>query len=892
MPRSDQDFVTENSPFAAALIKRHPDWLAELASARRLDEDKPAEKACLASDIGQRGLATGLRRFRNREMLRIVWRELLRTASLEQTFSDLSVLAELCLEASLAHHEQVLRERFGAPRNEAGEPCTLAVVGMGKLGGRELNLSSDIDLVFALTESGHCDGRHQLSNEQFFTRLVRAAIRDLSEVTEEGFCFRVDARLRPFGESGPLVCSFGAMEQYYQREGRDWERYALVKARPVAGDLDAGHRLIRNLSPFVYRRYIDFGAVEALHDMHGTLREDTRRRDRDDDIKRGPGGIREIEFLVQTFQLLRGGRILELQTPSLFEALAALRHAELLSASECAVIEGDYRLLRQVENAIQALHDQQQHRLPRGEDRQRVKAIMARAGVPSLDERLRQTRSRVRQSFEACFPRVETTAGTTEASWTADLAEGSGLARFREALDRRSPSARARQRLDRLMPGLLDRMEAAALSEDVRGDVFRLLLAISRRSAYLSLLAQNPQALDRMLELFARSGWIAGTVIRHPALLDELIDPALGQQLPEPAEISATVQRVLRRNADTEARLLALNDTRQSVMLRIAVAEIEAAISARRAQHMLSALAETMMAATLELARAAVVERHGTLPHEALLVVGLGSLGARELSYDSDLDLIFLYEPCEGQSSGERALEPESWYTALVRRLLGYLTAATPSGKLYEVDTRLRPNGRAGLLVSSLPAFETYQRKRAWTWELQALTRARACLGPDAAAKAFSRIRSSVLSQARDPEEIREQVAAMRARMRKAHPDSDPLKHGPGGLIDIDFVAQLGVLLNAREHPACLEPTDTQGQLKAMHVAGWLNTDQWQDLSTAAGVLANARHRRLLSGKRQEASAPETGCANLCARILGAGRKQEARSDGPAPGHDSTARSG
>ncbi len=404
MSTSNPSSIREFSPFLDQLIARHPDWLKELTASGRLDCNSPPGADQLATGIEKTGLDSALRQFRNREMMRLIWRDLNELAPVDEILADLSTLADICLQAAVNFHSLVFEEKFGIPRNPDGQPQKLIVIGLGKLGGCELNLSSDVDIIFCYPDRGICDGRRGLDNEQFFTRLARSIIRSLSEITADGFCFRVDTRLRPFGDSGPLVSSFAALEQYYQREGRDWERYALIKARPVAGDIVSGEQLLGILKPFVYRRYIDFGAIEALREMHANVREDALRKDRLDDVKRGPGGIREIEFLVQTFQLLRGGREPDLQTPSIFEAAASLQKLQILSNEAVSELLAAYRFLRKTENRIQALHDQQTHRVPEGEDGLRVARAMGFKDVPDFQVALEQTRNKVQALFEQSLP--------------------------------------------------------------------------------------------------------------------------------------------------------------------------------------------------------------------------------------------------------------------------------------------------------------------------------------------------------------------------------------------------------------------------------------------------------------------------------------------------------
>jgi len=879
MPAKQADIARDCSPFLQSLTTRHPDWFEQLSSSGRFEAVSAPDPLRLAELITGQGLEAGLRVFRNQEMMRIVWRELNRSVPLEETMSDLSALAVVCLQAAVGHHLEDLRDRHGTPLGRSGRPAGLAVLGLGKLGGGELNLSSDIDLVFAFTEGGECDGRRRLSNDQFFIRLVRAVINSLSEVTEHGFCFRVDTRLRPFGESGPLVCSFGAMEQYYQREGRDWERYALIKARPVAGDTVAGAELVALLKPFVYRRYIDFGAVEALHEMYLSLREDSARRDRASDIKRGPGGIREIEFLVQTFQLLRGGREPVLQTPSLLRALDALEGLGLLTPDTVSSLASGYHFLRRLENAIQALHDRQTHTLPAGSDLERVTRVMGFDSAGKLLGAVEETRARVLAHIETSFP--EQAAPEPENAHSLRWRHLREMERqsvqesedpwdlFMASLSRLKLSERASRRLDQFMPGLLAEIEERDPDRVVLGDVLNLVLAICRRSAYLSLLVQNPAALRRMLALFAASDWIAGVVIRHPALLDELIDPRLGKMLPDREEMDAGARRVLGSSPDTEGALLGLNHLKRSFGLRLAVAELESTLSARQAQRSLTGLAESVIESCYRLALEDIRERHGDLPGPGIGIIAYGSLGARELSYTSDLDLIFLYHHGEGESDGPRPLAPERYYTTVVRRLLSFLTASTASGRLYEVDTRLRPNGRSGLLVSSVGAFERYQKKDAWTWEMQALTRARPCAGSPQICSEFLALRREIIGRKRDAAALRAEVVEMRGRLREAHGEGDPFKHGPGGLVDMDFIAQMGVLEQAALHPEVMEAVGTLEQLQALAACGWLDELHLEVLSQNFDWMVRNRHGRLLARKKSEPAPPDEACREICRSFLG-----------------------
>jgi len=892
------EHVRSCSDFAAGLFERHPEWR------EGLDRQQAPEVARLADAIREHGLEAGLRCFRNSEMLRIVWRDLCGLATLGETFTSLTTLAEICLQAAIDEHRQRLEEQHGVPRGTDGSPQRMFVIGLGKFGGGELNLSSDIDVMFCYPQGGSCDGRRGLSNDQFFTRQARAIIASLADITGDGFCFRVDTRLRPFGDSGPLTSSLAAMEQYYQREGRDWERYALIKARPVAGDLEAGANLIERLRPFVYRRYIDYGAVEALQEMHANVREDARRKDRLDDIKRGPGGIREIEFLVQCFQILRGGREPTLQTPSLDLALREIAALGLLEEQAVNEIRNDYAFLRLLENRIQALRDQQTHRLPRGEERQRIARAMYEEDVEALEASVERTRQRVSERFHGIFPsQPEPESGHRWAKLWGSLrasrqdieehpqaADNHPLAIFVRQLERVALSQRAHQRLDRFMPELLERLDRRAFGEGALNRVFDLVLAVCRRSAYLVLLVQHPKALDRMLELFERSDWIADKVIRFPALLDELIDPALGRHIPKPDDLQRSVARILETAQGTEVLLDSLNHLKLATSLRIAVGQLQHTLDGEQARAALSDLAAALLNGVLQLARREIEARHGRFPlaepagpaaipaeqpQRGLAIIAYGSFGARELGYDSDLDIVFLFEPTAETSDGARPLPPERYYARLAQRVLSFLTVLTPSGRLYEVDTRLRPNGRAGSLVSSTSAFREYQLNEAWTWELQALTRARYIGGSEAVAVQFNRIRQEVLCRQRDEQALAAELLEMRRRMSREHDSDKHLdttlspKHRPGGLIDIEFIAQLGVLSTALLYPRVIQATGTLAQLGELAAVGWLNDSEYRILEDTVRQLRRSRIVSILLPEEQQPEVDTRAAAELFLARLG-----------------------
>jgi len=884
MSSSSQTRILAFSPFLSRLVERHPDWLEGLIASGRLVKNSPPCADVLNVQIEKLGLDPALRQFRNLEMMRLIWRDLEELAPVDEILADLSTLADVCLQAAVNFHTQVHEEKHGTPRNPEGEPQEIIVIGLGKLGGCELNLSSDIDIIFCYPDQGVCDGRRGLANEQFFTRLARSIIRSLSEITSDGFCFRVDTRLRPFGDSGPLVSSFAALEQYYQREGRDWERYALIKARPVAGDVVSGEQLLGILKPFVYRRYIDFGAIEALRNMHASVREDAMRKARLDDIKRGPGGIREIEFLVQTFQLLRGGREPGLQTPSIFKAAANLSERHMLPVESVTELLAAYRFLRKTENRIQALHDQQTHQVPAGEDGLRVARAMGFENMADFRVALEKTRDKVKTLFERSLPQADEPTDETS-RWSlywqrlrnssqngsVDVAGSQPLSGFVKRLSRLSLSQRASQRLDQFMPILLEHFDALSLDDAIVNRVLDLVSAICRRSAYLSLLVQNPGATRSMLDLFAASKRVAEAVTRYPALLDELIDPSLGAHPPTLEDVQAGVQRILDLNVDPETTLQDLNYLKQTTSLRIAVAFLKSTMSAFEAGLALSQLAQSLVQAVLSMSQLEVETRHGRLPGPGLAVISYGSLGACSLSFDSDLDLIFLYRSTTEASDGARPLSAELYHTNIARRMLSLMSAITPSGRLYSIDARLRPNGRAGLLVSSIEAFQRYQAEEAWIWELQALTRARPIAGDPQTANGFAEVRRQVLTMTRDKTLIKTEVRDMRERIRAEHGSANALKHGRGGLLDIEFVLQLGVLLNAREHPKIIESTEAGYQLQALHDCGWIDTNAVRTLDSAYAQMSHARlHAALVDDSAELENATLLLIAQaLCDEILG-----------------------
>lgn len=830
-----------------------------------------------------------LRRFRHAESVRLIWRDVHGLDTLDQTLAGTTRLAEVCLQGALTALEHEFVQRFGTVRDIDDNPVRLVVFALGKLGGGELNFSSDVDLVYAYDSDGDSDGARPLAAEDYFARLGQQLAKLLDETTAEGFCHRVDLRLRPFGSAGRIALSFSAMEHYFQREGRDWERYAWQKARTVAGDFEAGARFLDTLRPFVYRRYLDYGALDGLREMKASIAAEVARKDMVDDIKRGPGGIREIEFLAQALQLIRGGRESALRERRLQPALRALCEARHLDEEATAALIDAYRFLRLLENRLQMLRDAQTQRLPEDPlERMRIAQGLGESDWEALYRRLQMHRERVSQEFDVLLaPQGHAVQpGALVAYWrklrdagredggrddvgrdrggrTADVAGETDVlikAGFEQSgeVDRmlhdfvRAPAVRdlsnaARVRLDRLMPVLLADIAVSAQPLLALRRLLAVLHAILRRASYLALLDEQPAALSRLVDVLARSALLGDRLAAHPLLLDELLDRRVAGPLPEPEEFTATCAAALRQD-DSEAVLLALNEMRQALSFRIALATLDRRVEGEVSARLLAALADAMLDAVYRLAVRELEAQHGGIAGMQFAVLGYGSLGGRELGFGSDLDLVFVYDaPPDAVSEGARALDASRWAARLAQKVVSLLGAPTGAGRLYEVDVRLRPDGAKGLLVSTISSYEDYQRHRAWTWEHQALVRARAVAGDAALCAVFESVRTQTLTQARDGGKLRGDVTSMRARMRAELDRSVggagdlqqfDLKQGDGGLVDLEFLLQYLVLRESTRHAALLAPRETPGLIDALHAVG--------PFSVATADALHAAHATLL----------------------------------------------
>jgi glutamate-ammonia-ligase adenylyltransferase len=882
------------SEFATHTCLRHPQLLFELIDSGDLSRPYQGDvlarrvREYVAQAVDETDLKRRLRELRRRELLRIAWRDLAGWSELTEVMSTLSTLADACVDSAYDWLYAASRQRCGVPMGEhSGQPVAMVVLGLGKLGGEELNFSSDIDLIFAYPEAGQCTGPGAISNHEFFVQLGRRLINVLGAITEDGLVFRVDMRLRPNGQSGDLLLSFDAMEQYYQIHGREWERYALIKARVIAGDQPAGHQLLEQLRPFVYRKYVDYSAVEAIREMKTMINGELARKGMRHNIKLGPGGIREVEFIGQAFQLIRGGRELELQQRSILRVLQRLAEEGHLALATVSELSDAYRILRTTENRLQMMADRQTHQLPQdASDRLRLAYAMGHANWQSFELQLRQHTARVQHHFDGVFAEPRHEQGRTNVDPLLTIWQGAatlevavkilGQCGFHEPEQalalirglREGPtysrlSSEARSRLDRLMPLLLAAAGASETSATTLVRLIKLIESIGRRSAYLLLLVENPVALSQLVKLYSASAWIASWITQHPVLLDELLHPA-GLYAPATrVTLAEELQDRLQHIAqdDLEAQMDALREFRHGHLLRVAAADIGPGLAPEQVGGHLADIAEVVLQQVHVLAYQALVQRHGepgcvessTVPGFA--VIAYGKLGSLELGYGSDLDMIFLYEDCAGQGEthGPRIVPNEVFFSRLGQRLIHMLTTRTQAGQLYEVDMRLRPSGQSGPLVTTLDAFADYQRQHAWTWEQQALVRARAIVGEPRLRRAFETVRREILCMPREATRLRAEVKEMREKMSVTQPPADGLfdvKHGSGGIVDIEFMVQYWVLRWAARHPELTHHTDNIGILQGLARADLLPQERTQLLVDAYRRYLATEHRLKLAEQK------------------------------------------
>jgi glutamate-ammonia-ligase adenylyltransferase len=925
------------SEFIAKTCAIHPSFLIELVQTGVLfspmgDDALAAFEAAITDCKTDLELDKTLRQFRNKAMIRIIWRDLNRSAPMRDITGELSRFADAAIQLTANYHYRELEKMYGTPiGNESGVAQPLLVLGMGKLGARELNVSSDIDLIFTFPESGSTNHESRvLSNQEFFTKLGQKLINSLDKVTADGFVFRVDMRLRPNGQSGPLVLNFAGMEDYYQTQGRDWERYAMIKARTVAAaqgsinidDYIKGERkyLRTMLQPFTYRQYIDFSAIESLREMKGLIARQVQRKGMNLDVKLGEGGIREVEFVVQVFQLIRGGREARLRQRQVLKLLPILEEENYLPPGAGSALAEAYEFLRNTEHAIQGYQDRQTQALPTDELGQlRLAWVMGFENWDAFFAVLSTYRKRVNHEFKAVIAEPENKeAVDTDAIqvwrglWEASIQSGAISAEDAQQLvngqqlenpedllkllhdlrENRSVvnmQASSRSRLDDFVPRLLmmicehaERGELMIPFVDTFKRIMPLVESIARRSAYLVLLVENPIALHQLVKLCAASPMIAEQLAKYPALLDELLTPVNLYFSPDDdhERIKASLRDDLRREMlrleweDLEGHMEVLRYFRAAHGLRVAAGEVSGTLPLMKVSDYLTFIAEVILEHVLQLSWEHLVARHGR-PQRAegvadlspdFIVVGYGKLGGIELGHGSDLDLVFIHNAdaslsTEGLADGKGAIDNLTFYARLGQRIIFILNTQTAAGKLYEVDMRLRPSGNSGMLVSTLSAFERYQQKDAWTWEHQALVRARVVAGSSDLAEKFDQVRLAILHQQRDLPKLRQEVSDMRHKMRdqlgsdaKSKRENTALfnlKQDAGGIVDIEFMVQYAALAWAYQAPKIVQYTDNIRILGSLEEAGLLDATSVAQLIAAYKAYRSTGHRLAL--QQQEA---------------------------------------
>ena len=859
------NFIFACSEFVAGSCLREPQLLLDLVESGDLFAPLDAGNLRLRLNIAVDGIADdvalmgALRRFRRRQMVRIAWRDLAGWAELAQVLRELSDLADVCIEFAHDRAYDELSGRYGVPYGtDSKAPQRLLILGMGKLGGRELNYSSDIDLVFLYPEEGESDGSRSLENSEFFLRLGQRIINLLANKTADGFVYRVDMRLRPFGDSGRMAVSFDSFENYLQEHGRDWERYAYVKARPITclEHYDALYRDV--VRPFVYRRYLDFGVFESLRNMKDLIAREVARRELQDNVKLGPGGIREIEFVVQAFQLIRGGGDPRLQSRELCTVLPLLAGQKLLPAAAVAELGDAYRFLRRLENRLQEYNDEQTHQLPEDDvARERLACAMAVRAWSQLRVEIERNRGMVAKHFaNIVFGPVGDAAvagGQIELESDATLAElrrrvadfgiaasqscAEQLLTLRDSGYYRRLDESGRRRLTLLLPRILRLLSKISNADVALVRLLRIVEMIGGRTVYLALLTENDLALQRLTELCARSQFLAEQIAMFPLLLDELIDARLFEDVPTrdqfASELAARTESM--RTEDVELQIEALRQFQRVAMFRIAVADFSGRLPLMKISDRLTDLAELLVNETLKMAWLQISERHGVpkcgdsgghLRDVEVIVVAYGKFGGIELGYGSDLDLVFLHDSAGDvqQTDGAVAIDNAVFFARLGQRLVHLLTTHTRAGRLYEVDIRLRPSGKGGLLVQSIAHFEEYQRNEAWTWEHQALLRARAVAGNTKLRAHFENVRVDVLRHAVRRDTLRDEVRRMRERMRaelsKAKSGQFDLKQDAGGIADLEFLVQYWMLKWADQYPPIITFSDNIRQLESLASGG------------------------------------------------------------------------
>lgn len=884
----DLSQVQQWSPYLERNLRRYP-HLAEAQQWQDAFADgqlyQQVYQAVIASE-NDTELKQHLRQQRNWMMSRIAIRDLSGLAELQEAMRDISDLADALVNAALDWHYAKLSERFGVPiGDESGELQKMLVIGMGKLGGQELNFSSDIDLIFAYPERGQTNGRKQVSNEEFFIRLGKAMNKSLVEVDGDGFVYRVDMRLRPFGDVGSLAVSFAALEHYYEAHGRAWERYALVKARVMAGGSEAAKELFDVLRPFVYRRYVDFTAMDSLRDLKRMISDQVRKKGMQDNIKLGPGGIREVEFIVQAFQLVHGGRDPGLQGRQLLPMLSALVERGFIEADVEQKLSQAYCFLRRAENRLQMWDDMQTHELPANEIQQLALAqSMGFADYAAFLSELNQYREYVQQQFAQVFDEqgVAEERTATGQLWQGDMDDTELLTDYEISEERKQEvlgllkslkqsrtvqmlSKEAEERLNAVMPMLINEALKPEYDKIALSRALAVIEAIVRRSVYLVLLKENPQALTNLMQLCHVSAWLSEMLVKYPALLDQLIDErSLYSPLQAEDLLAEAWQLMEHCDLDEERFMQDLRQWRHSQVFKVAAADVTGNLPIMKVSDYLTWTAEAVMKVTVEFAWRLMRQKSGIpggLTENSpcpMMVLGYGKLGGIELGYGSDLDIVMLYQGVDPSkqavSPRGRSLDNSLYFVRMGQKVISLVTTLMPAGVLYELDTRLRPNGASGMMVVSFEEFCNYIENKAWTWEHQALVRVRAVVANDEAQQAFTDFKRGFIGKQRDLKMLRDEVVEMRQKMKdqldKSNDEQFDLKQGRGGIVDIEFMMQYLVLGYAHQYPDLLEFSDNMRILEAVERNQLLSQQQVADLMDAYKTYRSKYHRMSLQNEK------------------------------------------
>ena len=869
------------SPFVSRLIAGDDALLPDLMQkhANGFSRDEMQDFLSAQSIVDEVSLKRALRKLRQRVMLRTIVRDLNGLSGLAEVMQSMSDLAEVTVNVALGHIETWLKVTYGEPIGESGQPQSLVVIGMGKLGGYELNVSSDIDLIFAFEEDGETNGVAQgmstLSNHEFFTCVAKKLIAAIDEITEDGFVFRVDMRLRPYGSEGPLACSLAMLEEYYQNQGREWERYAWIKGRVIAGPAKVIADLLR---PFVFRKYLDYGAFASMRDLKVQIQRDVNKRDMHDNIKLGRGGIREIEFIAQVFQLIRGGQDISLQIRPTLSVLSLLREKHLLLDQAVEELSAAYVFLRDLEHRLQYAEDQQTQTLPTNDEgRARLALAMGCENWGALHAKIEAHRKIVDKHFNEVFsdPKGEHVEDLSVSEvWQATIAEDEAIARIKSLgfLDANQTLMRlrglaqgakykqlpelSRQRFDQLMPLVI---KLAAKEQDPDTALLRvsgLLESICRRASSLALLAEYPAALNLVIRLTSASPWLAQYLSQHPILLDELLDTQHLYAVPDFALMREDLkQRLAEVEGDVERQMDVMRHFKNAAVFRFAAKDVAGDLPLETLSDFLSELANLILQVTLETIWPMLKGKHRDVPQFA--IVGYGKLGGKEIGYASDLDIIFLYD--------DDAPDAGHIYARFGQRINNWLNSLTSAGMLYETDMQLRPDGASGLLVSTVEAFRDYQQQKAWVWEHQAITRARFSSGDVSLGKAFEQIRLDVLKQQRDINALKKEVVEMRQKMRVGHiipADVFDLKQSLGGIIDVEFMVQYLVLAHAHQHPEVAENIGNIALLAKFAGLGVIEKFQADNVANAYREFRKKQHALRLQG-HGKAQVPMADVAQL-----------------------------